>query len=464
MRSLRSRLLLLWAVSLLAALAAALPLVGLYRAQDRALEGREEIRLARACDAIADRFAYYVAGWAGPDAGPTDPEFRAGLRAVQNAALQSLPDIATAIWQQDSGLLLPERPDPALRAALEALAAEAVSEDRPADQRLAVDGVTLLLRACPLAGPVAGLAAIVQARADAAPGLAQARFGITVLASLVLATTIGVGFVLVTYAKRIGAIEAALSAAGPALPRLPMTGERDLDRIVAAFNRAADGLDAARQRESALAARVTEAERLAALGRVAAGVAHELRNPLAAMRLRAENALAGDAARAVPALEAVLAQIARLDRLAGELLDMTRARTPAPAPVSLRALLHAEAPANTTIDAPDATLALDADLFVRALGNLLRNAARAAGPDGRITLTAGLDAGTLTVTVADTGPGVPDALRETLFEPFATGHADGTGLGLAIAREAARAMGGSLSLVSPGGSDGGAVFRLTVPV
>ncbi len=61
-------------------------------------------------------------------------------------------------------------------------------------------------------------------------------------------------------------------------------------------------------------------------------------------------------------------------------------------------------------------------------------------------LRAGHDGDWLRIDVADSGPGVPDELRATLFEPFVTGHADGTGLGLAIAREMAEAHGGSLTL------------------
>ena len=73
-----------------------------------------------------------------------------------------------------------------------------------------------------------------------------------------------------------------------------------------------------------MSARVAASERLAALGRVAAGIAHEIRNPIAAMRLKAENALAGDDARRRAALHTILGQIARLDRLIAELLAMTQ--------------------------------------------------------------------------------------------------------------------------------------------
>lgn len=463
MRSLRSRLLLLWAVSLLAALAVAGPLIMLYRAQGRAQAGRDELEVARACDAIAESYTYYVAGWSGPDAGAADPDFRAGLAAVRDAALRGSGEPRGGIWQRETGLLVDEplASLPQVHEAIVATASEAVAEDRPASQRTVADGTAIALRACPLHGPVSDLAAYVITRAEAAPGLPQARIGLAVLATLVLATSIGVGVVLVGYSRRIAAIEAALAAGGPDLPRLPTTGERDLDRIVAAFNRAADSLAEARTRETELARRVTAAERLASIGRVAAGVAHEIRNPIAAMRLRAENALAGDTARRDAALAAILVQIARIDHLVADLLDMTRPRAAEPAPVDLRATLAAIAPDGTHLDCPDTTLALDAGLLARILGNLLSNATRAGGP---VNLLATLTPGTLTITVIDSGPGVPPALRDTLFEPFVTGHAEGTGLGLAIAREAANALGGGLELTDPGGAGQGATFTLTLPV
>jgi His Kinase A (phospho-acceptor) domain len=84
------------------------------------------------------------------------------------------------------------------------------------------------------------------------------------------------------------------------------TGERELDRIVTALNEAGRRVVDARQRADQLARQVAAGERLAAIGRVAAGVAHEIRNPIAAMRLRAENAIAGDPERKRRALAMIL--------------------------------------------------------------------------------------------------------------------------------------------------------------
>ena len=78
---------------------------------------------------------------------------------------------------------------------------------------------------------------------------------------------------------------------------VPRTGERELDRIIDALNEAGERLANARRESEQMAIRVAALERLAALGRVAAGVAHEIRNPIAAARLQGENALAGDDCR-----------------------------------------------------------------------------------------------------------------------------------------------------------------------
>jgi signal transduction histidine kinase len=121
---------------------------------------------------------------------------------------------------------------------------------------------------------------------------------------------------VVFWSDQIGRIEKALQAyhAG-SLPKLPETGERELDRIVIALNDAGRRLEQARQESEGLARKVASGERLASIGRISAGLAHEIRNPIAAMRLKAENALLGDARRKENALTAIIGQIDRLDTL-----------------------------------------------------------------------------------------------------------------------------------------------------
>ena len=105
---------------------------------------------------------------------------------------------------------------------------------------------------------------------------------------------------------------------------------------------------------------------------------------------------------------------------------------------------------------------LDPALIGRVLDNLLTNAIRHAPSGGSVTLAGERGLGLLTLTVEDTGPGVPPEMQDRLFEPFVTGRPDGTGLGLAIARELVEAHGGRLVLRPPTPGSG-TVFALTLP-
>ncbi len=503
MRSLRSRLLVAWVLSLAAALGVGAVLVQLYRQSSAAQSGLSDAVLEQGCAAIAENYAYYVAGWAGPREGPEEARFRRDLAAVVGLAMTGRAGLAGGIWRSAGaaeGEALAQEPPADLRGQIAAASAEAVSDGEAAGFGSA-EGPRGL--ACPLAGPVPGLVAWVAHRVTAAPGYREVLVGLGVLLALVLLSAGWLLAALLAWSRRIRLIEAALAgherpdgAPMATLPQLAATGERELDRIVAALNEAGGRLAEARARSAELSAQVAAAERLAALGRVAAGVAHEIRNPIAAMRLRAENALAGDPARRVAALEAILGQVARLDRLSGELLAMTQRREPEPAPVEVAALLHACAAeqqvgeqqaaeqqaaeqqagaVRVTVAAPALRGLLDAGLIRRILDNLVQNAIRHTPPGGEVRLSAEVAGGTLRLVVADSGPGVAPELRASLFEPFVTGRPDGTGLGLAIARELAEVQGGSLTLEDGAGEDragedvagedgaGGAVFVLEVP-
>ena len=96
-----------------------------------------------------------------------------------------------------------------------------------------------------------------------------------------------------------------------------MSGEQELDRIIAALNQAGERLGEARRQSEWLNRQVAAAERLASIGRLAAGLAHEIRNPIAAMRLKAENILA-KGSQHTEALKAIIEQIDRLDRLVAD--------------------------------------------------------------------------------------------------------------------------------------------------
>lgn len=223
-----------------------------------------------------------------------------------------------------------------------------------------------------------------------------------------------------------------------------------------------------RRQSAQLQTQLAQAERLATLGRMSAGLAHEIRNPLGTMRMKVENAMAASAevreARVAGALESVLAQTQRLESLVSSLLALTQPFRVERQPVDLAAFLgeriqaHAAAAQRAGVRlvpslepglaaATSGAACLDPAQVARALDNLLLNALSHTSEGGSIELGARrAGPGRLLLWVADDGSGVPAELRDTLFEPFATGRTGGSGLGLALVREIVQAHGGRVSL------------------
>lgn len=478
MLSLRFRLWILWGLTLAASVAIGLLLVQLYRSSTLAQAGRAEAVVTQACETIRSRYGFYVAGWDGSGAVP-GTAFGQALGPVLIAALSNHEGVRGGIWSDHAGSLataFPTATASARAAALPvgrselvaAIAAQATDGEQSVLQRRTVDGQLVLMAACPLPGPYPGLAAWTMIDVRTA-GYDTLRLGLAVLLMLLLAVAAWVTWLTTAWGGHVRAIETALATHTlETLPELAPTGERELDRIVAALNEAGARLSEAQARAQDLAARASMSERLAALGRVAAGVAHEIRNPIGAMRLRAENALAGDGSRHRVALESSLPQIARVERLVTELLAMTQRRELHVEEVRLQPFLEARVALHLPSAGPrldtrsdDTTARFDPELIGRALDNLLSNALRHTPGDGTVKLTATRTPDHVRFTVSDTGPGIDPSMRGRLFEPFATGRPDGTGLGLAIAREMAEAHGGSLVLAEPlPGREPGACFIL----
>jgi signal transduction histidine kinase len=175
------------------------------------------------------------------------------------------------------------------------------------------------------------------------------------------------------------------------------------------------------------------------------------------------------------AADALAGELDRLARFAGRFVSFARLPAPrlrrddlaAAVTETVEAFRGAWPAVELAVVRPARTViaAFDRELLRQVLVNLCDNAAQALGAaGGRVTLTvtAGED-GRATVEVADDGPGVPEAIRELLFEPYVTGRPGegGSGLGLAIARKVLLDHGGDLELAAS--SSGGATFRLTLP-
>lgn len=457
--SLRRRLLVLGLIALVSAVSVGNVLVELYRQSRTDRIATAAAVTERACAEVARYYRFYATGWSGP-ADLDDPALRQGLRAVLAMALAYSPGIEAGIWQVAHGVLASAPvgpPEAAVMPRIAQAATAAIAEDRASGRQWSEDDRRLVLQACPLPGPIADLAAWTLTRVAPGQDAGYTRLlgGLAVLLASVLASAGWIAHLLLTWSRKLGRLEAALARhEGLDPPLLPPAGERELDRIVDSVNAATLKLRALRAEAVAMAAQVAEAERLAGLGRVAAGLAHEIRNPIAAMRLKAENALAADDARRQAALRAILAQIARLDVLLRDLLDLTHRGTPARAPTGIAALLRASAELQQELaasrgvalrvvpPAPGLCWPLDPARIGRALDNLVLNAVQSLPPGGEVVLSAEVVAGALHLSVADDGPGLPEPVRRALFEPFVSGRADGTGLGLSIVQEIARAHGG----------------------
>jgi len=227
--------------------------------------------------------------------------------------------------------------------------------------------------------------------------------------------------------------------------------------------------------------RVVEQEKLAAIGRLAAGVAHEVRNPLGVIRASASLVRDGFAADddSYRACEFICEETDRLNGLITALLTFARPTDPNFKQVSVDDVLgHALRLADDELSRrrifadrathePLPELCADPDLLSQAVLDLALNAAEALDRDGRILIRASADARSVRLDVCDDGPGVAGEVAGQIFEPFFTTKAGGTGLGLPMAARIVEAHGGLLELVADAGAGGngtGACFRMTLPI
>jgi len=264
--------------------------------------------------------------------------------------------------------------------------------------------------------------------------------------------------------------------------RLELSGPRELQRIQAAVNAMLDAIERSRQalsaqkdREAELTAKLYQSEKLAAIGQLAAGVAHELGSPLSTIDGKAQQALRRDTLPEpiAAALGRIRREASRMERIIRQLLDFGRAnpldRRPVRADTPLASVLkRAEIPAHLTLErriAPEAaehSVAVDLLRLEQALANLLHNALQAAR--ARVRVSCRLAPGEIRYCIEDDGDGVPEAIRAHMFEPFFTTKrtGQGTGLGLAVAHSAAREHGGNIEVGQA--AMGGARFSLTLPI
>ena len=299
-------------------------------------------------------------------------------------------------------------------------------------------------------------------------------------------------------------------AASPPIPTPPADGEfpaaaenlgiddlRQLMRSVDETTRQLQGTHAALQKEvvrlqgelAEANAQLRRSKALAALGEMAAGIAHEIRNPLGSIQLYVQ--MLGEDLAQAPAQADLCEKIGRavtgLDGIVRDVLLFAREMRVRPTPTSAGELieqslhnceaLFASGEIERELDVPDEEIcALHADtcLVSQALGNVVRNAieamVEAGAPRRRLTITArrkrvrtpeGRQAQRIVIAVQDAGPGIPKEIVQRMFNPFFTTRRTGTGLGLAIVHRIIDARGGHINVRNVKG--GGARVELCLP-
>jgi signal transduction histidine kinase len=256
---------------------------------------------------------------------------------------------------------------------------------------------------------------------------------------------------------------AAALAAGDLDARIDVDTPDEFGALAAKFNAMTVALKQHQER-------LVESEKLAGVGRLAAGVAHELNNPLQVMigYLSLDRDEPHDP-RLARHLAAIEEEALRCKRIVEDLLQLSRPVV-TPSPVDLRdlcedvvrRLIESAAPGASRVAVRGGAVALgDPAKLRQVVFNLVKNAVEAAGPAGEVGVEVGGAAGEARVTVRDSGPGVAAEARERLFEPFFTTKPSGTGLGLAVSRAIARAHGGDIEIA--GAEHDGAAFTLRLP-
>ncbi|MCB9851827.1 MAG: hypothetical protein H6819_01925 [Phycisphaerales bacterium] len=267
----------------------------------------------------------------------------------------------------------------------------------------------------------------------------------------------------------------------------PSEQHRELGAIIRAYSDVTDRLKQAHDRLTAEVARLSgeiklknaelrRKDRLAALGEMAAGLAHEVRNPLGGIALyssKLERDLS-DRPESMLAASRITQGVRDLDRLVSEILDFAQEDRLERQSVPLGSILtmvedgaahwSERSGATLLIDpaAREVGVFCDAQRLRQVLLNLVINGLQAAGAGGRVQLTAKRRGKETQIDVWDTGPGIPAEVRDRIFNPFFTTKDTGTGLGLAIVHRIIEAHGGTVRVTSDA-KTGGARFVMRLP-
>lgn len=286
--------------------------------------------------------------------------------------------------------------------------------------------------------------------------------------------TLLVGLVTSIYARRVLKPLSQVSgraravAAGDLTPREVLATRDEIGELAETFE---DMVAAIRQTRAEL----VQAERLATIGKMAAQITHEVRNPLSSIGLNLEmledELEASSEGRQL--LSAIQSEVDRLAEIAGKYLAVVREPRLNLSQENIGDLVRechtfmtpelrrAGVCSSVETDGEDCLAHVDETQFRQALVNMLRNACQAAAPDGEVWIHVGRVGQDLAIRVQDDGPGVDIDDREHCFDPFFTTKSGGTGLGLAVTRAIVESHGGRIRYSPRDG--GGSVFVMTLP-
>jgi signal transduction histidine kinase len=265
--------------------------------------------------------------------------------------------------------------------------------------------------------------------------------------------------------------------------QLGVRGDDEVAVLAREFDAMARSLQAREAQLKAQAEALMRAEQLAAVGRISAQVAHEVRNPLSSIGLnvelmqdafeRATFESPADAREARELLAAVTREVDRLTEVTEQYLRMARPPQPSLEPTDVTEVLasvldfsreeleraQVEVVRELAEDPPQALA--DEGQLRQVFLNLLRNAREAMPDGGRLTIATRVHEREVEVALQDTGRGMSESVRSRIFEPFFTTKEDGTGLGLAVCQQILKAHGGSLGCQSEPGQ--GTTFSVRLP-
>ncbi len=270
-----------------------------------------------------------------------------------------------------------------------------------------------------------------------------------------------------------GLAEKCAAVSRGALETVTTRGARgEVLELETTFNRMVESL---REKE-AIEAKLLQAQRLSALGTLAAGVAHDVRNPLNAIKLLTSHALdrpdTAQSPSAKRALETIRGEVERLEDIISRFLALARETELRPVPTDVDRfvldtleLVRREAEnRGVTFQVEAATggliVSIDTNQLSRALLNVVMNAIEACSPGGRVRVFSRLTADYWEIEVRDNGPGMSPEAQQHAFDPYFTTKPGGTGLGLSIARNIVEEHGGQMELSSLPGRGCQVVMRI----